>query len=169
MADFSKLKMGDTTYNVKDAEARAVTTELGATHQCIDIHDLQTTLLVDGGAYDHLTPFHCTLPAGFKFTDKKTIDVPGSLTLWSALDFQAASYAGALVLSDGRIKSVIVKTELSPIEIYAYDIASGGDGIAFTGTAEELEEALKIPEGEEGYLPPNSLVLITDEDEELSE
>lgn len=44
-----------------------------------------------------------------------------------------------------------------------------GDGIAFTGTAEELEEALKIPEGEEGYLPPNSLVLILDEDEELSE
>lgn len=44
-----------------------------------------------------------------------------------------------------------------------------GDGIAFTGTAEELEEALKIPEGQDGYLPPNSLVLITDEDEELSE
>lgn len=128
MADFSKLKMGDTTYNVKDAEARAVTTELGATHQCIDIHDLQTTLLADGGAYDHLTPFHCTLPAGFKFTDKKTIDVPGSLTLWSALDFQAASYAGVLVLSDGTVKSVIVKTELSPIEIYAYDVASGGGG-----------------------------------------
>lgn len=136
MADFSKLKMGDTTYNVKDAEARAVTTELGATHQCIDIHDLQTTLLADGGAYDHLTPFHCTLPAGFKFTDKKTIDVPGSLTLWSALDFQAASYAGTLVLSDGTIKSVIVKTELSPIEIYAYDVASGGGG----GSSEDVEK-----------------------------
>lgn len=44
-----------------------------------------------------------------------------------------------------------------------------GDGIAFTGTAEELETALAIPEGEEGHLAPNSLVLITDEDEELSE
>lgn len=44
-----------------------------------------------------------------------------------------------------------------------------GDGIAFTGTAEELEAALQIEEGEDGYLPPNSLVLIVDETEELSE
>lgn len=44
-----------------------------------------------------------------------------------------------------------------------------GDGIAFTGTRAELEEALKIQEGEEGYIPENALVLITDEDEELSE
>lgn len=44
-----------------------------------------------------------------------------------------------------------------------------GDGIAFTGTRAELEEALKIQEGEEGYIPENALVLITDEEEELSE
>lgn len=44
-----------------------------------------------------------------------------------------------------------------------------GDGIAFTGTAEELEEALKIQEGEEGYIPENALVLITDQDDVLGE
>ena len=44
-----------------------------------------------------------------------------------------------------------------------------GDGIAFTGTAEELEEALTIPEGEDGYLPPNSLVLILDQDDEIGD
>lgn len=44
-----------------------------------------------------------------------------------------------------------------------------GDGIAFTGTAAELEEALKIPDGEEGHIPENALVLITDEEEVLSE
>ena len=44
-----------------------------------------------------------------------------------------------------------------------------GNGVAFTGTAAELEEALRIPEGEDGYIPVNAIVLITDETEELSE
>lgn len=44
-----------------------------------------------------------------------------------------------------------------------------GDGIAFTGTRAELEEALAIPEGSDGYIPENALVLITDEDETIGE
>lgn len=45
----------------------------------------------------------------------------------------------------------------------------GGEGIAFAGTRAELEEALKIEEGQEGYIPENALVLIVDESEELSD
>lgn len=48
-------------------------------------------------------------------------------------------------------------------------VSGKGSGIAFVGTREELEEALKIEEGEEGYIPENALVLITDEQEELSD
>lgn len=44
-----------------------------------------------------------------------------------------------------------------------------GDGIAFTGTAEELEEALKIEEGSDGYIPANALVLVLDQDDEIGD
>lgn len=63
-------------------------------------------------------------------------------------------------LEEGQIVATIEDT---------YGSGGGGEGIAFAGTRAELEEALTIPEGEEGYIPENALVLITDEDEELSE
>ena len=48
-------------------------------------------------------------------------------------------------------------------------VSGKGSGIAFVGTREDLKEALKIEEVEEGYIPENALVLIVDESEELSD
>ena len=42
--------------------------------------------------------------------------------------------------------------------------ASGG-GLAFVGTRAEYEAAKLIPEGQDGYIGPQTLVTITDEDD----
>ena len=48
---------------------------------------------------------------------------------------------------------------------YEWKSNVGGGGLAFVGTREEYEVAKLIPEGKDGYIGPQTLVTITDEDE----
>lgn len=48
---------------------------------------------------------------------------------------------------------------------YEWKSNVGGGGLAFVGTRAEYEVAKLIPEGKEGYIGPQTLVTITDEDE----
>ena len=43
--------------------------------------------------------------------------------------------------------------------------SSGGSGVSFIGTRAAYDTAKLIPEGQDGYIPAGSLVIITDEDE----
>lgn len=65
-----------------------------------------------------------------------------------------------------------IDERLSALEKAVDDLMNStgtGDGIAFTGTRAELETALQIPSGEDGYIPENALVLITDQTETAGE
>ena len=48
---------------------------------------------------------------------------------------------------------------------YEWKSNVGGGGLAFVGTRAEYEVAKLIPEGQDGYIAPQTLVTITDEDE----
>ena len=48
---------------------------------------------------------------------------------------------------------------------YEWKSNVGGGGLAFVGTRAEYEVAKLIPEGQDGYIGPQTLVTITDEDE----
>ena len=48
---------------------------------------------------------------------------------------------------------------------YEWKSNVGGGGLAFVGTRAEYEVAKLIPEGKEGYIGPQTLVTITDEDD----
>ncbi len=48
---------------------------------------------------------------------------------------------------------------------YEWKSNVGGGGLAFVGTRAEYEAAKLIPEGQDGYIGPQTLVTITDEDE----
>ena len=51
-----------------------------------------------------------------------------------------------------------------PITIsYQWKSNVGGGGLSFVGTRAQYEVAKLIPEGQDGYIPPNTLVTITDE------
>lgn len=54
----------------------------------------------------------------------------------------------------------------SHIEYRKYISGNGdtGNGSVFVGTSAELQAALLIPEGEEGYLPNNAVIILTDAD-----
>ena len=48
-------------------------------------------------------------------------------------------------------------------DIWKIDSNAGGNGVAFVGTRVQYETAKLIPEGQDGHIPSNSLVIITDE------
>ena len=48
---------------------------------------------------------------------------------------------------------------------YEWKSNVGGGGLAFVGTRAEYEVAKLIPEGKDGYIGPQTLVTITDEDD----
>ena len=48
-------------------------------------------------------------------------------------------------------------------DIWKIDSNAGGNGVAFVGTRAQYEVAKLIPEGQDGFIPSDSLVIITDE------
>ena len=55
--------------------------------------------------------------------------------------------------------------KISGINFFKKRSNVGGGGLAFVGTRAEYEVAKLIPEGQDGYIAPQTLVTITDEDD----
>lgn len=90
-------------------------------------------------------------------TEDKTIN---ELTLLQSLDGN-----DSLPIWD----SLSLETKRVTIQILKNQIAEGVvAGISFIGTRAEYEVAKLIPSGTDGYIPPNSQVIITDEDDYIS-
>lgn len=64
------------------------------------------------------------------------------------------------------VNGAALKAVISGGVVTGYDWgSSGGNGVAFIGTRTAYETAKLIPEGQTGYIPSGSMVIITDEDE----
>ena len=64
------------------------------------------------------------------------------------------------------VNGAALKAVISGGVVTGYDWgSSGGNGVAFIGTRTAYETAKLIPEGQDGYIPSGSIVIITDEDE----
>lgn len=83
----------------------------------------------------------------------------GDILAWDGTNKKAV-HLPRPALSNQALKSKITNGVVS----YEWG-NSGSAGVAFVGTRAEYDVARLIPEGQDGFIPPNSIVKITDEDD----
>jgi hypothetical protein len=83
----------------------------------------------------------------------------GDILAWDATNKKAVHLVRP-TLSNQALKSKITNGVVS----YEWG-NSGSAGVAFVGTRAQYDVAKLIPEGQDGFIPPNSIVKITDEDD----
>lgn len=83
---------------------------------------------------------------------------------WDAQNSKAVGVVPIPIKSRQALVSKITNGVVS----YEWSSNAGGNGVAFIGTRAQYNIAKLIPEGEEGYIPSGSLVIITDEDDYIT-
>ena len=83
----------------------------------------------------------------------------GDILAWDGTNKKAVHLVRP-TLSNQALKSKITNGVIS----YEWG-NSGSAGVAFVGTRAQYDVAKLIPEGQDGFIPPNSIVKITDEDD----
>jgi hypothetical protein len=94
--------------------------------------------------------------------EEATVLNNNDILVWSAADNQLKH------ITRPTVNGTALKAILTNGVVTGYDWgSSGGNGVAFIGTRAAYNTAKLIPEGQDGYIPAGSLVIITDEDELL--
>jgi hypothetical protein len=169
---------------------QALTAQVTPASEGIDKHLIN----LNGAYYEAYptTPFTGTIPAGATFTEEEFAaagyhyyfsatenkyyqeDTYGNYGVFTEIIFEEGYWGGRADMVSSLPADAVeftpvagryYKAAVPASTTYQWKSNVGGGGLSFVGTRAQYNAAKLIPEGQDGYIGPNTLVTITDEDD----